>query len=141
MHPVLLGARPADRAPDSEHYFAGHVRNRVGPRPAVRVYATTAGESMSKRDEYVERLKAQLDQWNAEVTKWEAQAREAQASMRAEYDKQLAEFRERRDQALKTLHDVQSASVDMWADLARGSDEAWAKMREAFEKARSHFHK
>jgi len=29
---------------------------------------------MSKRDEYVEKLKGQLDQWNAEVAKWEAKA-------------------------------------------------------------------
>jgi len=29
---------------------------------------------MSKRDEYVEKLKVQLDQWNTEVAKWEAKA-------------------------------------------------------------------
>jgi len=37
---------------------------------------------MSKRDEYVEKLKAQLDQWNTEVAKWEAKAQKAQAGAR-----------------------------------------------------------
>ena len=32
---------------------------------------------MIKRDEYVEKLKNQLDQWNAEVAKWESKAKAA----------------------------------------------------------------
>jgi len=38
---------------------------------------------MEKRDEYVEKMKAQLDQWNAEIVKWEARASQAQAEARA----------------------------------------------------------
>jgi hypothetical protein len=34
---------------------------------------------------------------------------------------------------------VQAAAGDAWVDLARGAGEAWAKMREALEKSRSHF--
>ncbi len=44
---------------------------------------------MSKRDAYVAKLKAQLDEWNAEVRKWEAKAEGAQADVRIEYEKQL----------------------------------------------------
>ena len=96
---------------------------------------------MKKRDEYVEKLKAQLDEWNAEAAKWEAKTRIAQADMRIEYEKRLELFRQRRNQALEQMHKVQGASGDAWMDLVRGADDAWAKMREAFEKARSHFHK
>ena len=94
---------------------------------------------MADRDDYVKKLKSQLDHWNAEMAKWETQAKAAQASMRAEYDKQLAAFRQKRDQAIEQLSKVQSASGEAWKDLARGADEAWAKMREAFDKAHSHF--
>jgi tRNA uridine 5-carbamoylmethylation protein Kti12 len=96
---------------------------------------------MSKRDEYVDKLKAQLDQLNTEVTKWEAKAQKAQANARVEYDKQLKEVRRHRDQALEQMKKVQAATGDAWIDLVRGADEAWAKMREALEKARSHFNK
>ena len=96
---------------------------------------------MADRDDYVEKLKSQLDHWNAEAAKWEAQAKAAQASMRAEYEKQLAAFRQKRDQAIEQLSKVQSASGDAWKELARGADEAWARMREAFEKAHSQFKK
>ncbi len=96
---------------------------------------------MTKRDEYVEKLKAQLDQWNAQVMQWEAKAREAQADVRANYEKQLDAFRHQRDEALEQMRRVQSATGDAWMDFMRGADDAWSKMREAFEKARSHFHK
>jgi hypothetical protein len=96
---------------------------------------------MSKRDEYVEKLKGQLDQWNAEVAKWEAKAQKAQAGARVEYDKHLNDLRRQRDQALEHMKRVQAASGEAWVDLVRGADEAWAKMREALEKARSHFNK
>ncbi len=95
---------------------------------------------MSKRDQYVEKLKAQLDEWNADVAKWEAKSRSAQAGMRVEYEKQLETVRHHRNQALEHMHKLQAATGDAWIDLVRGADDAWAKMREAFEKAQSHFH-
>jgi len=96
---------------------------------------------MSKRDDYVEKMKTQLDEWNAQVAKWEGKTKEAQAGARVEYEKQLETFRRQRDQALEQMRRVQGAAGDAWIDLARGADDAWAKMREAFEKARSHFQK
>jgi len=96
---------------------------------------------MSKRDEYVDKLKLQLDEWNAQVAKWEVKTKEAQAGARGEYEKQLQAFRRQRDQALEQMRRVQGAAGDAWIDLARGADDAWAKMSEAFEKARTHFQK
>lgn len=96
---------------------------------------------MSQRDEYLRKLKAQLDQWNAEVTKWEAKTKGAQADVRIEYEKQLETFRHQRDQALEQMRKVQAATGDAWIGLVRGADDAWAKMKVAFEKANSHFRK
>jgi lipid II:glycine glycyltransferase (peptidoglycan interpeptide bridge formation enzyme) len=93
------------------------------------------------RDEYVKQLKSQLDQWNAEAAKWEAQAKQAQAGMKAEYEKQLQQFHQRRDEALAELRKVQGATADAWSDMMRGTDDAWKKMQEAFGQARSRFDK
>ena len=96
---------------------------------------------MITRDEYVQKLKTQLDQWNREVTKWEEKTKAAQTKMKADYEKQLTAFRSRRDEAMNQLRQVQAASGDAWTDLMRGADEAWSSMRDAFTKARSHFEK
>jgi predicted nucleic acid-binding Zn-ribbon protein len=96
---------------------------------------------MSSREEYVQKMKAQLDQWNTEVAKWEEKTHAAQAEMKAEYEKQLETLRSRRDDAMYQLHQMQAASADAWMDMVKGADAAWKAMGEAFVKARSHFEK
>jgi len=96
---------------------------------------------MINRNEYVENLKTHLDQWNSEIGKWEAKAKLAQTDMRIDYEMQLESTRKQRDAAMEKLDAIQKTAGDAWQDLAQGADEAWAKMREAFEKASSHFQK
>jgi len=93
------------------------------------------------RDEYIAKLKSQIDQWNAEAAKWEAKAKQAQAGAQAEYARQLEQYRARRDAAMGELKRVQSASADAWKDMMQGADAAFKSMREAFEKARREFGK
>lgn len=87
---------------------------------------------MKSRDQYVKDLKGQLDRWNVAAAKWEKQADALKS-------KQLADYRSQRDKALYNLKLLENASAHAWTDLAQGADEAWARMQEAFEKARTHF--
>jgi lipid II:glycine glycyltransferase (peptidoglycan interpeptide bridge formation enzyme) len=96
---------------------------------------------MINRDEYVQKLKQQLDEWNGEAAKWEAKTREAQAAMKAEYEKQIAALNGRREEALYQMKLLQNASADAWRDAMGGAEKAWKDMQEAFERARSHFEK
>ena len=96
---------------------------------------------MSEREDYMNGLSKQLEAWNVEVAKWQEKARQAQAGQRAEYEKQLEAFRRQRDQAMEQMHKLQSASGDAWKELTKGADEAWTKMREAYERASAQFYK
>lgn len=93
------------------------------------------------RDEYVAKLKSQIDNWNAEAAKWEAKTKDAQAGMQAEYQRQLAQFRTRRDAAMNEVRRLQNASADAWKEMMQGADAAFKSMQAAFEKARSEFQK
>ena len=48
-----------------------------------------------KRDAYVQKLKAQLDEWNADINKLEAKSHQAEAGAKIEYHKRIADLRER----------------------------------------------
>ena len=96
---------------------------------------------MSTRNEYVEQLKQNLDLWNAEISKWEAKARVAQTDLRIDYEMQLESMRQKREEATEKLKEIQASSEEAWKDLAAGAESAWAAMREAFDKATSHFQK
>ncbi len=96
---------------------------------------------MTKREEYVDKMKSQLDQWNAEAVRWEEMVKHAETDVKAEYERQLASVRSRRDEAMVNMHQLQAASTEAWMDMMRGVDEAWKRMGEAVGQARSHFDK
>jgi hypothetical protein len=80
---------------------------------------------MVERDEHVRKLKAHIDQWNAGI--------------KAEYERQLENFRRRSEEAAGELARLQHASADAFIELMRGADRAMQDMREAFERARKNF--
>ena len=94
---------------------------------------------MTNRDEYVEKLKAQLDQWNSQMATWEAATRVATAEAKTELEKQVGIMRSRVDDLAYRMELLKGASADAWQEIARGADDARKTMHDAFEKARFHF--
>ena len=94
---------------------------------------------MDNRDEYVEKMKAQLDQWNRQMATWEAASREATAEAKTELEKQMGIMKSRADDLVFRMELMKAASADAWQEIARGADDARKTMQDAFEKARVHF--
>ena len=89
------------------------------------------------RDEYVQKLKAQIDQWSAQMAKWDAASQE----VKNKYLQQLDEARVRRDEAIEEMKRLQGASADAWTQMMKGAETAFAAMQGAFEKASKGFEK
>ena len=94
---------------------------------------------MSTRDQYIEKFKAKLDEWNAEIDRLEARGRQAEADSRIKYEKELSDLREKRDAAREKLEEIQHSSDDAWQDLKRGADDAWSAARDALAQAAERF--
>lgn len=94
---------------------------------------------MNNRDEYVEKLKAQLDQWYSQMATWEAATRGTTAEAKIELEKQVGIMKSRADDLVYRMELLKGASADAWQEVARGADEARKTMQDAFEKARFHF--
>ena len=94
---------------------------------------------MSERDAYIEKMKAQLDAWNAKIDQYEAQAKKAGADAQLNFEKQLEELRDSRDDAARHLKEMQVASNDAWESLQRGAENAWDEMAKAFKIAAERF--
>jgi len=94
---------------------------------------------MTSRDEYLEKFKASLDEWNAEIDKLESNARRAQADARVQYDKQLEALREMRDDAQAKFSEMQNTTTEAWDVMVKGTEKAWQAWGSAFENARSKF--
>ena len=73
-----------------------------------------------KRDAYVQKLKAQLDEWNADINKLEAKADQAEVRAKIEYHKRIADLRARRKEVEDKIGELQQAGEGAWEDLSRG---------------------
>jgi len=91
------------------------------------------------RDEYIAKLKAQLDEWNAQLEQLETKGQNAKAEAQSEYEDQLAALRHRRDEAYQKLDELTQASGDAWEDLQQGCDKAFTALKEGVERAWAHF--
>ncbi|MBU1396471.1 MAG: hypothetical protein KKE84_10090 [Gammaproteobacteria bacterium] len=94
---------------------------------------------MSTKEEFVRKMHAKLDQWNAEIDALSAKANAAEAGARAEYHKQLEVLRSNRDHARSKLNEVESASEGAWQDLKAGVELAWESVSEAVRSATARF--
>ena len=98
---------------------------------------------VSKKDEFLEKMKSQLDdlnyRWNIERNKFEAQAQHFSADAKKKLDEELDNFRKLRKDMKSKLADLDTAGENAWDDLKEGSEAAWKALSESFKKALDHF--
>lgn len=94
---------------------------------------------MSNREEYLEKLKTKLNDWDADIDAMEAKARQAQSDMTAQYHKQLEAMRVMRADAMKHYSEMQGAASEAWETMAQAAEKSWRTWFDAFEQARSKF--
>ena len=96
---------------------------------------------MSKKDDYMAQMQAQLKKWDAEIDTMTAKANEIGAEARDKYYDQLKTMRASREAASQKMHEVSSASEAAWQEMQKGMETAWDSMKTAMEKMTSSFKK
>lgn len=90
---------------------------------------------MSKRDQYVEKMKQQLDEVNGQITKLEAKVKAANAEARVKYEQQMGELRELSKAAQKKMEEIKGSGEDKWEALVAEGD----KVQKAFVHSFNYF--
>jgi uncharacterized coiled-coil DUF342 family protein len=92
-----------------------------------------------KRDAYVQKLKAKMDEWNAEIDKLAAKADQADGEAKIEYHKQVEDLRAKRKGVEDKLAALHQAGEGAWEDLKTGIESAWDSLGNALKSAASRF--
>lgn len=79
------------------------------------------------RDAEVEKLKAQIEEWDAHLDQLESEARRALTDAKSSFEQQIAELRQKRDAAQATLEEIQESAKVAGEDLEGEADEAVRK--------------
>ena len=82
---------------------------------------------MTKRDEYIQKMKSQLDELNAKMDEVAAKAKDAKEEARAKYRDEVAGLRHQSKVAAAKLEELKAAGADTWESMMAEMD----KMRDA----------
>jgi len=90
---------------------------------------------MDKRTEYVEKLSAQMVEWDAQIDLLKDKAESATPEEKFEYATAIAALQFKRDEAAVKLQGISAASDDEWEDLKAGMEQVWDEIRTIFHDA------
>jgi predicted nuclease with TOPRIM domain len=94
---------------------------------------------MTSREEYIRKMQAKLEEWNAEIDTLIAKAGKAEADVKNEYISQVEALKAKQAAARQRIEALQQAGESAWEDLKSGVELAWTAMGEAIDSARSRF--
>lgn len=92
---------------------------------------------MSKRNEYIEKMKVQLDELNAKLDEMDAKKDAMSAEARKKYDEQMTELRAHSTKALAKLNEIKEASGDKWESLVAEGEKVLKAFVHSFNYFRS----
>ncbi|MCF8129712.1 MAG: hypothetical protein K9N10_14480 [Deltaproteobacteria bacterium] len=93
------------------------------------------------RDADLEKLKTQLDEWNAELNRLEAEIQKAKADERDRYEIRIKGLREKEEAVKETLGHIFGERDEAWDDLKEGVGSAWSSLKSSLKEAKTEFEK
>jgi hypothetical protein len=90
---------------------------------------------MSHRDQYVQKMKQQIDDLNGQIDKLSLKVKGANAELHAKYDVQMKELRKLSRAANKKMEEIKDSGEDKWEALVAEGD----KVQKAFVHSFNYF--
>ena len=86
------------------------------------------GESLPK-DEYLAKLKTQLDEWESDLSQLRDKAGEASDDVREAVENQIAELKAKWDEGAARRQEILDAADDKWDDIKDDVEEKWVDIK------------
>ena len=87
---------------------------------------------MDEQTQYVEKLSAQMVEWENQIDELKDKAEHATPEMRFEYAEAIAALQLKLDQAAEKLQGISTASEGKWEDMKEGAEQIWREVKNLF---------
>jgi predicted nucleic acid-binding Zn-ribbon protein len=92
-----------------------------------------------ERNAFVQKLKAQLDGWNADINELETKADQAEVRAKIDYHKRIADLRARLKEVEGKIGELQQAGEGALENLKQGLENSWEILKASFTKTKSEY--
>ena len=94
---------------------------------------------MTKRNEYLDKIKAQLEEWEYDINRLEARLDDAQDEAKVKLDKTINDLKVKQKDMQGRLKQLENAAEEAWTDVRDGLELAWDSLKLGFLAAKSEF--
>jgi len=84
---------------------------------------------MDKRTEYVEKLSAEMVDWDSQIYQLKDKAESAPPESKLDYSATIAALQLKRDEAAIKLQGISIAGDDEWEEIKTGTENVWGEVR------------
>ena len=84
---------------------------------------------MDKQTEFVEKLSAQIVEWDVQIDRLKDQSENATAEAKLACSKAVSALQMKRDQAAEKLQGIGMVSEDDWEDIKDGAEQIWDEVK------------
>jgi uncharacterized coiled-coil DUF342 family protein len=88
---------------------------------------------MDKKEEYIQKLDAQLREWSVKIDELKAKADKAKGDIKIEYARQTEALDAKREAARKNLRELREAGGQAWEELKAGAEKAWHELKTSLD--------
>jgi len=110
---------------------------------AIILYAYNAIRRLSmdkdKREAYIERLAAQLKEWNSQIDVLMSKAEKVKADAGVEYARQIESLNQKKETAAKRLEELRGKGEGAWEDIALGMEKVLEDLKATFDHVKTRF--
>ena len=90
---------------------------------------------MDKRTQYIEKLSAQMVEWDVKIERLKEKIGFAKPELKYEYANIIAALQLKRDEAALKLQGISIAGDDEWEELKTGTEQIWGEISNALRDA------
>ena len=90
---------------------------------------------MDKRTEFVEKLSAQIVEWDTQIERLRDKAESSTVEAKFEYSQTIDALQLKCDQATKKLAGISLAGDDEWEDMKTGAEQTWGEVQGLLQNA------
>lgn len=94
---------------------------------------------MNEKDLYQQKIKAQLNEWQADIDKMKAKMAGASVGAKLELNQHINMLENKIAEGNSKLEELDKVSEDSWETVKEGFEEAWESISSAFESAYQKF--
>lgn len=84
---------------------------------------------MTDRNEFINKVKAQLDEWNGEIAALESKLADETGDTKQRLKEALARARDARDAAVRKINELESAGEHTWETVKGDVEHVWEALR------------